>query len=92
MLLTTPIQTTTIATNVAVTGFYNKVEEEMMEIHYMTYTEDGTPYQRGNVTINGYTDCKAMYAELDALIATGKTFEEASSELLFSKVLAQLEV
>ena len=88
--LNTPIVVTNTATTVQITALVNNVEEERVEIHYMTKLEDGTPYQRGNIQINGKEDVKAMYAELDALISTGKTFEAASGELLYSKVLAKL--
>ena len=88
--LTTPKEEVKVVTTVQVTGFVNNREEERCEIHYITLLEDGTPYQRGQVVINGYDDVKVFYAEMDALLATGKAFEEASTELLYGKVLASL--
>jgi hypothetical protein len=88
--LTTPIIETKTANTVQITGLYNKIEEESLEIHYITLLEDGTPYKRDLVVFKGYDTVKALYAELDVIIATGKTFEEASTELLYSKALYQL--
>ena len=88
--LTTPVVETLTTTTVQITGFVNNKEEERCEIHYILLLDNGEPCKRGQVVINGYADVKAFYAEMDALIATGKTFEIASTELLYSKVLASL--
>ena len=90
IVLPTPKTETLVATNVQITGFVNNIEEGRCEVHYIVLLEDGTPYKRGQVVINGYDDVKALYAELDVLISTGKTFEESSTELLYGKVLASL--
>ena len=89
-VLNTPIVVTNRATTVQVTGFVNNKEEERCEIHYITLLEDGTPYQRGQVVINGYEDVKAFYAEMDAELSSGKDFEAASGVLLYSKVIEEL--
>ena len=90
IVLPTPTTETLVATNVQITGVVNNIEEGRFEIHYMILLEDGTPYKRGQVVINGYDDVKALYAEQDAAMATGKTFEVASAEILYNKVLASL--
>ena len=88
--LNQPQVITNTVNKVQVTALVNNVEEGRIEIHYITLLEDNTPYQRGNVVVEGYESVKAMYAELDAKIAEGKTFEEASTELLYAKVLSEL--
>lgn len=90
LLLTTPIVITNTANSVQITGLYNKIEEGCVEIHYMTLLADGTPYQRGDVRIDGYDAVKALYAETDTVMATGLTFEQASAQILYAKVLAAL--
>lgn len=88
--LTTPITVAQTVASVQITGFSIDYENLSMTSSYMTLLEDNTPYQRGNVVVEGYESVKAMYAELDAKIAEGKTFEEASTELLYAKVLSEL--
>ena len=88
--LTTPIVITNTANTVQITGILNKVEEERLEIEYIIILEDDTPYKRDRVSIIGKDNVKAIYAETDTIIATGKTFEEASTELLYGKVLEHI--
>jgi hypothetical protein len=88
--LTQPITETKVVNTVQVTGFVNNKEEERCEVHYMTFTNDGQPYQRGVVTIDGKDEVKALYAEVDAKLAEGKNFETASAEILYSKVVSIL--
>jgi len=88
--LNTPIVITNTANTVQITRIDNNVEEGYLGIQYMTILEDGTPYQRGTVRVDGIDAVKALYAETDTVMATGKTFEEASAEILYGKVLAQL--
>jgi len=89
-LLNTPIVITNTANTVQITRIDNNVEEGYLAVEYMTILEDGTPFQRGNVRVEGYDAVKALYAETDTLMATGKTFEETSAEILYAKVLAHL--
>ena len=92
-LLSTPQVITNTVNTVQVTGLVNNVEEGRIEIHYMTLLEDGTPYQRGMVILaEGYDAVKAASANIDAKIATGMTFEQASTEILYAKVIEQLTV
>ncbi len=88
--LTTPIIITSTATTVQITRIDNNIEEGYILVEYLTSLEDSSPYQRGNIKISGYTDIKALYAETDAVMATGKTFEVARAEILYAKVLANL--
>lgn len=90
LILGTPIAVTNTQTSVQITGLVNNLERGNIEVHYMTLLEDGTPYQRGMTTYDGYDEVKNVYAEIDAVIATGKTFEEASTEILYTKVIAHL--
>jgi acylphosphatase len=89
--LGTPQVITNTVNKVQVTGLVNNVEEGRIEIHYMTLLEDGTPYQRGQVILaEGFEAIKQSYADIDAKIAEGKTFEQASAEILYAKVLDTL--
>jgi len=90
--LTQPITETKVVNTVQVTGFVNNKEEERCEIHYITFTNDGQPYQRGVVTIQGKDEVKALYAEMDTELAKGNGFESASATLLYNKVLSILGV
>ena len=83
----TPQVITNTVASIKVTGIVNDAENEKVEIHYITFLADGSPYQRGNIVINGYDAVKATYAEIDAEIAKGKGFEDASREVLYKKVL-----
>jgi hypothetical protein len=99
-ILNTPQVITNTVNTVQITGLVNNVEEGRIEIHYMTLLEDGTPYQRGNIILaevirnaDGTVDTTPIsnaYAQIDAKIATGLTFEQASAEILYAKVLEHL--
>ena len=67
--LTTPIVDTLEVTTVKLTGFVNNREEFRCDIHYMTSLSDGTPYQRGTLTIDGTEAYDAFAAEMDAELA-----------------------
>lgn len=88
----TPVITTNTVTTVQITRIDNNIEGEYVNVEYVTLLEDGTPYQRGSVKVRGYDDIKVLYAETDTVMATGKTFEEASAEILYNKVLVHLGV
>ena len=88
--LTTPVQETKVVTTVQLTAIVNNVEEGRLEVHYITLLEDGEPYQRGNVAVEGKEAVQAVYAEIDTIMSSGKTFEEASKELFYSKVTASI--
>jgi len=86
----TPKTEVKVVTTVQVTGFVNNREEERVEIHYITLLEDGMPYQRGNVVVGGKEAIQALYAEMDAEIAKGLGFEDASRNILYAKVVSEL--
>jgi len=88
--LNTPIVETTTATTIQITGFVNNIEEERCEIHYMILLEDGAPYKRGNLVVSGHDEAKALYAEYDTVMAEGKNFETASTEILYRRVLESI--
>jgi hypothetical protein len=85
--LETPKEIIQKITTVQITSFENNNEGKYIQINYITLQEDGTPYQRGNIKIEGYNEVKAFYAEMDAILATGKNFEDSSAELLYSKII-----
>ena len=86
LTLSTPETETKTVNTIVITDFNNSLERTVLEICYIKLLEDGTPFQRGSVTFNTVEEIQALYAELDVIIATGKTFEEASKELLYSKI------
>ena len=85
--LTTPIVDTLEVTTVKLTGFVNNREEFRCDIHYMTSLSDGTPYQRGTLTIDGTEAYDAFAAEMDAELAGGLGYEKTLSDNLYAKVL-----
>lgn len=89
-LLDTPQTITQTLNRFSITKLENDIEDKNINIEYMIYLEDGTPYKRGRVMIEGYDAVKALYSQIDTVMATGKTFEEASSEILYNKVLETL--
>ena len=88
--LLTPITHSTTATTVQITSVINSIEESRFEIRYIVLLDDNTPFKRGSVVISGYDGVKALYAEQDAAMAEGKSFEEASTMILYDKVLAAI--
>jgi len=90
IILANPVVVTNTATTVQITKIDNNIEHEYLQIEYIILLDDGTPYQRSTVKIEGYDAVKALYAETDVVMGTGKTFEEASTAILYAKVLAQL--
>ncbi len=60
-VLTEAITITKSATTAQVTGLVNNVEEGYFELHYMVLLEDGTPYQRHTVRIEGHDKVKGMF-------------------------------
>jgi hypothetical protein len=77
-------------TTVKVTGFINNREELRCEIQYMTSLSDGTPYQRGNITIDGTEEYDAFAAEMDEELEGGLGYEKTLAANLYKKVLAIL--
>ena len=86
LVLDTPESMTNTVSTVAITSVVNDLENQRLDVNYIKLLEDGTPFQRAVYSVSGHEDVQALYAELDVLIATGKTFEEASRELLYSKI------
>ena len=86
--LVAPITITKTVANVQVTAVIYNIEEARAEIHYITFLDDGTPFQRGNIAINDPAAIKLSFEALDEIIATGKTLEVAAAEYLQSQVLA----
>jgi acylphosphatase len=78
--LNAPIIETTTANQVQLTGFVDNREEGRVEIHYMTLLEDGTPYKRDTLVIEG-DDIAAFYNEI------GVDFDAEVKEALYAKVL-----
>ena len=88
--LETPVLVTESIGKVQITKIINHVDTEFFVIEYTTHKPDDSILSQGNIVIEGYDAVKALYAEQDTLMATGKTFEEASREILYDKVLDTL--
>jgi len=85
--LETAITITNTATTVEITEVINSVENSSLTICYLIRLEDGTPYKRGRVLVDGKIDILAMYAEIDSETALGLKFQVASSKVLYARVL-----
>ena len=81
--LTTAIVETNTANTVQLTGFVDNREEGRVEIHYLILLEDGTPYKRNTLTMEG-DDITAFYEEI------GVDFEGQVKEALYVKLLEEL--
>lgn len=86
IILDIPETETKVVTSIVITKITNSVEEEKFDCEYIKFLEDGTKSDRGHWSLEGKVAIQALYAELDVVIVTGKTFEEASKELLYSKI------
>ena len=81
--LNAPIIETTTVNQVQLTGFVDNREEGRVEIDYMTLLEDGTPYKRDTLVIQG-DDIAAFYTEI------GVDFDAEVKEALYTKVLGSI--
>ena len=81
--LNTAIVETNRATKVQLTGFVDNREEGRVEIHYLILLEDGTPYKRDTLIMEG-DDITDFYAEI------GVDFEGQVKEALYVKLLGEL--
>jgi len=81
--LTTTIVETNTADQVQLTGFVDNREEGRVEIHYMILLEDGTPFKRNVLTLEG-DDVASFYTEI------GVDFDAEVKEALYTKVLGSL--
>jgi len=81
--LTTTIVETNTANQVQLTGFVDNREEGRVEIHYMILLEDGTPFKRNVLTIEG-DDIAAFYTDI------GVDFDAQVKEALYAKVVGNL--
>tara|TARA_R110000824_G_scaffold91604_1_gene222808 strand:- start:83 stop:343 length:261 start_codon:yes stop_codon:yes gene_type:complete len=81
--LNAPIVETKTASQVQLTGFVDNREEGRVEVHYMTLLEDGTPYKRDTLVIEG-DDVAAFYTGI------GVNFDAEVKEALYAKVLGAI--
>jgi len=81
--LTTTIVETNTADQVQLTGFVDNREEGRVEIHYMILLEDGTPFKRNVLTLEG-DDVASFYTDI------GVDFDAEVKEALYTKVLGSL--
>ncbi len=70
----------------AVASFENSVIHEKITIRYKTIFADGSTGRGELISIKGKEAIQALYAEMDSAIASGKSFENASKEILYSKL------
>jgi len=90
MISITPIIKIETISSVQVTSFVNDIEQNNIRIEYIRLLDNGEVKDRDCVFIDNYDDVKKLYKDLDDIIATGKTFEEASAKLLYFKVIEKL--
>ena len=90
LILGTPMEIVNTVDEVRITSILNNVETEYVVIHYKLIIGGVVPVGTQVVAIQGKEAIKALYAEQDAVMATGKTFEEASREILYNKVLESI--
>ena len=83
LTLTTPTEVVTTTTELRITKFENNIEEAYITIDYISILDGGTEGNRGSTRVDGVVAIKDMYTTMDTAIATGKTFEEASKEVLY---------
>lgn len=86
IILDIPETETKVVTSIVITKITNSPEEEKFDCEYIKFLEDGTKSDRGHWSLVGKVAIQLFYTELDVIIATGKTFEVASKELLYSKI------
>ena len=89
-LLNSSITTVTTVETVQITRIDNNIEGGYIATEYLLILDNGEQYQRGAFRIEGYEAVKALYAETDIVMATGLTFEEASSKILYDKLQIHL--
>jgi len=87
IILDTPQVQTQTVTEFVITKIINNVERGLLSISYNLLLEDGNVLKEETKRFRGKGVIQGLYAELDTIIATGKTFEEASRELLYSKLV-----
>ena len=90
LTLSTPMEVVNTIDEVRITEIINSVENEFIVIKYKLISDGIVPTDEKVVVIQGKELVKALYSEQDAIMATGKTFEEASREILYGKVLDTL--
>ena len=90
LTLSTPMEVVNTIDEVRITEIINSVENEFIVIKYKLISDGIVPTDEKVVVIQGKELVKALYSEQDVIMATGKTFEEASREILYGKVLDTL--
>lgn len=78
--------TTKTVTSYKVIEFRNSIAREMITITYVKAFDDDTYSPPLLKEISGAESIRELYALMDAEIATGKTFEEASKQVLYGKL------
>lgn len=68
--------------------YTNSLAESVVIVQFDVLYDDNTVKECGYLRINGYDDIKALYAEMDVAIGNGLSFEEASKQVLYSRVVA----
>jgi hypothetical protein len=88
--LSTPQVITKTVTELEITSVVHNFEEGSLEVHYMTYLDDGTPHMRGNSRLTNETSIAAMYASIDTNVANGETVREAIDTIISAQILGSL--
>jgi len=73
-------------TDVAITSIINSPKRKMVIIKYDVIASDGNVVKSDALRIKGAPAVKELYDELDVLIRTGLSFEQASRQLLYAKI------
>jgi hypothetical protein len=88
--LNTPQVITKTVTDLEITSVVHNFEEGSLEVHYMTYLDDGTPHMRDSSRLDDETSIAAMYASIDASVLTGKSVREAIDEIISAQILRSI--
>jgi hypothetical protein len=88
--LSTPQVITKTVTELEITSVVHNFEEGSLEVHYMTFLDDGTPHMRANSRLTDEASIAAMYASIDASVLTGKTVREAIDTIISAQILGSI--
>jgi len=86
LILNTQEVETNVVTQIQITEIINNPGREKFVVRYNKLSEDGEVLERSFFKLTDKTEIQAMYTELDTILAQGKSFEDASKELLYSKI------
>lgn len=88
--ITPPIVHTRTESSYEVTSVIDNHEEGVIETHYITYLDDGTPFQRGvDRVAKGSPEADDIDANVDSKKARGKANSDAVKEAMEEHIHAK---